>query len=311
MAVAKGCVAAIAALQPNKQHTMTNIRTASLLAALVALPTLSFAGTTEKKTAPAPVPEKLNESAITGDIGLNVVSTYYSRGMVQPGAPGFSAKHSAQFQPYADVFLKAYEGDGFLNKVVFTMGLWNNMTNPAATKTRSTTKFWEEADFMPGVALTFGKVTLTETYLWFESPNDSFGQFGGLNSKLAYDDGDLLGAFALHPSITWLNEGMGKAGNGPKKGDYLELAVAPGYALGPVAFTLPLTLGTGQNGFYAKNGYAYFSAGLNVAYTLPVSKTYGTWTATAGLTYYNTDKKTTLNPSADDLVVSGGFGVAF
>jgi len=274
------------------------------VAAVVALPTLSWAGTeTKSKTTAAPAPAKLQESAISGDIGLNVVTAYYSRGIIQ-------TNHSASFQPYADFNFKAYEGDGFLNKAVISLGIWESYSNQKLDHA-SSTKNWYESDFTPGIALTFGKVTLTETYLMYFSPNDSFKDFGGLNSKLSYDDSDLLGALALHPSVTYLKELDGKAGSGPSKGDYWELAVAPGIAAGPVALTFPVTLGFGSSHFYAKDGYGYVSAGLNAAYTLPVSKSYGTWTVNLGGTYYNINK-TSLGGNADnDVVGTAGIAVAF
>jgi len=279
------------------------------VAAVVALPTLSWAGTEtqSKSKATAPAPEKLQESAISGDIGLNVVTAYYSRGIIQNN-------HSASFQPYADFNFKAFEGDGFLNKAVFSVGVWESYTNPKTFPgSTSSTKSWYESDFAPAVALTFGKVTLTETYYMYASPNDSFKDFQGLNSKLSYDDSDLLGALALHPSVSYLKELDGKAGNPANgtKGDYWEVAVAPGVSAGAVALTFPVTLGLGSRHFYAKDGYGYVSVGANLAYTLPVSKSYGTWTANIGGTYYNTSKSATGNKQNDDVVGTAGIAVAF
>ncbi len=296
---------------------MTNKSVAQIcaIAAVVALPTLSWAGTSAKDAQgvkAAPAPQKLQESAITGDIGVNVVTSYYSRGIIQNN-------HSASYQPYADIFLKTYEGDGLLNKVVLNASIWDSFSNPAtwpknyatATKAAPTTKSWYESDFTPGIALTFGKVTLTETYLFYFSPNDQFDTFEGLNSKLAYDDSDLLGAFALHPSVTYLKELVGNGGTNSRKGGYWEAAVAPGFSAGPVAVTVPITAGFGTSKFYDKDGYGYLSAGLNLAYTLPVSKSYGTWTANVGGTYYNINRSAAGGTMSNDVVGSAGIAVAF
>jgi hypothetical protein len=69
----------------------------------------------------------------------------------------------------------------------------------------------------------------------------------------------------------------------------------------------------GTESYYQKNGYAFTSVGLNVAYTLPVSKSYGTWTANAGATYYTLDSKVVGNGTSAnrDVVAQGGLGVAF
>lgn len=280
------------------------------------MPSLSWAGTTTKSVASkAPAPEKLNESFITGDIGLNVVSSYYFHGVME-------ANHSPSFQPYADIFLKAYEGDGFLNKVVFGIGVWESYNTDAKYGRTGKNSAWFEHDVTPSVALSFGKVTITETYQFFSSPNDRFVDSQALNSKLSFDDADLLGAFALHPSVSLTHELDGKqvidgalpgnAGFAAKHGNYWEAAVAPSYSAGPVTLTLPLVLGFGSQNYYQRNGYGFFSAGLNVAYTLPISKSYGTWTANAGATYYTIDNNVVGNNNANrDVVAQGGLGVAF
>jgi len=301
------------------KHTVAQL---CAIAAVISLPTLSFAGTTAKGDAgscKSCSANKVAESAITGDLGVNVVTSYYSRGILQ------ATNRSANFQPYLDLSLKAYEGDGFLNKAVFGLGLWGNLTSSNFTKSPRQGGFiqaagtnnssWTETDVTPSVALTFGKLTLTESYLFLNFPNANAGADAqGLSSKLSYDDSDLLGAFALHPSVTHTLELDGKVGINAsgEKGSYWEVAVAPSSPVGPVTVTLPITLGFGSNGFYKADGYAYLAAGVNVSYQLPVAKSYGTWTANAGATYYNTSNKATGNENGNnDVVGSLGLGVAF
>jgi len=303
---------------------MTNKSVAQIcaLAAVVAFPTLSWAGTESKSTksvTAATAPQKLEESAISGDIGLNVVTSYYYHGVVQQN-------HSASFQPYADIFFKAYEGDGFLNKATINIGIWNSLTNPATSTSPSGNKNWKnpkswaESDFTPGVSLTFGKVTLTESYQFMFFPNNSTLETSeSLISKLAFDDSDLLGAFALHPSISHQHEVSGKAANGDagRHGDYWEAAVAPSVSAGPVTVTFPVNVGFGTSKYYQKDGYGYLSAGVNLGYTIPMPKQYGVWTATIGGTYYNFNKSavgpnTNVGSSAaNDVVGNIGLGVAF
>jgi len=280
------------------------------VAAVLALPSLSWAGTdtkAKKAKAPAPAPEKVLESAITGDIGLNVVTSYYYHGAIQQN-------HSASFQPYADINFKAFEGDGFLNKATVNFGIWNSLTNPATNKAWSGPKSWVESDFTPGVSLTFGKVTLTESFQFMFFPNNSVPETSeSIVSKLAFDDSDLLGALALHPSITHQHEVSGKAANGPvdRKGDYWEVAVAPSIAAGPVTVTAPITVGFGSSKYYLEDGYAYFSAGVNLGYALPLSKQFGVWTLNLGGTYYNLNKSAVGGNADNDVVGNIGLGVAF
>jgi len=301
---------------------MTNKSVAQIcaIAAVVIMPSLSWAGTTSKTVAPkttAPAPEKLNESFITGDLGLNVVSAYYFHGVLQNN-------HKPSLQPYADIFLKAYEGDGALNKVVFGLGVWESYTDAGTVGANGLTykkhspnnSAWFEHDVTPSVAFSFGKVTITETYQFFSSPNNQFDDSQALNSKLSFDDADLLGAFALHPSVSLTHEIQGKQANStsPKHGNYWEASVAPSYSAGPVTVTVPLVMGFGTQSYYLKNGYAFTSVGVNLAYTLPVSKSYGTWTANAGATYYTLDNNVVSNGRNNanrDVVAQGGLGVAF
>src|SRR3954468_20291503 len=87
-----------------------------LTASLVALPTLSFAG--KELIAPKDkVPlETVKESCITGDLGINVVSQYTSRGLI-------FENQGAILEPYADLYFRLYQGEGFVNKVSVNLGV--------------------------------------------------------------------------------------------------------------------------------------------------------------------------------------------
>ncbi len=287
---------------------MTNKSVAQIcaFAAVVALPTLSWAGTASK---PAPAPQKLSESVISGDIGVSVVTAYYYRGVM-------TANHSYSVQPSANLNIKAIQGDDFSATV--NLGIWSSHSKPGAAQGAKNPQNWTEFDFTPGVTLTFGKISISESLHFYDYPNGLTSEsFEGLNSKISFDDSDLLGALALHPSLTHMKELSGKAAlavsaNGAETGgNYWEAAVAPGASVGPVTVTVPLTVGFGSGKFYNKNGYAYFAAGLNLGYALPMPSNYGKWVATAGATYYNTDKEVTGNKQENDLVGSLGLGVAF
>jgi len=230
-----------------------------------------------------------------------------------------TANHSYSVQPSANLNIKAIQGDDFSATV--NLGIWSSHSKPGAAVTRHPEN-WTEFDFTPGVTLTFGKISISESLHFYDYPNTGNESFEGLNSKISFDDSDLLGALALHPSLTHMKELSGKAAvllldskgaktGAEKGGNYWEAAVAPGASVGPVTVTVPLTVGFGSGKFYQKDGYAYFAAGLNLGYALPMPSNYGKWVATAGATYYNTDKEVTGNKQENDLVGSLGLGVAF
>jgi len=269
--------------------THSYLKSTLALATLIALPTLSWAGTTTKAPAAATPVEKINSSAITGDIGLSVYSVMYSRGSIL-------AKQEPTILPYVDLFATAYEGDGFINKAVISLNITEYYSH-TKTVTKVSNNSWYENDFVPGIALTSGKFTLSESLHIYTTPNDNTAQtFMGLNTSVSYDDGDLLGALALHPSVTYMQRTN-------SHGQYFEGGVAPGISSGPLAVGFPLTIGIGEDNFYGpKDGFAYFSAGVKLTYTLPVPKTYGAWSANVGATYYSKDVAVTEQGGFKDKV---------
>lgn len=346
-----------------------------LTAGILTLPVASYAGKEMKET--KEVIEKCKESCITGDIGVNVVSQYISRGVILENQGGI-------VQPYADLYFKLYEGEGFLNKVSLNLGIWNSFheyktdaglysgTHVTTTRTvkkddidgvrtidegvstqkASSTRGWYEFDFTAGVSFTFAKnFTFTPSYYTFLSPNDGFSTFQGLNLKLAYDTTDLLG-FNLAPYGQVLFELENKAGTGSDEGIYYEVGIAPSVPVGPITVSFPITAGFGSNDFYgsahqktnsvtvddpvdgqiettetttyiSNESFGFFSAGVNLAYNLGfIPECYGTWTVTAGYTYYylgdgtadfNTEVRggTVRDYEENEHVFSGGLMVAF
>ena len=300
-----------------------------LTAVILSSPAISFAGTPSKEM--KAVVEKCKESCITGDLGINVVSQYASRAV-------FFENQGGIIQPYADLYFKLYDGEGFLNKVSLNLGIWNSFhsrktdAGVASGAGSSSTRSWYEFDFTAGVSFTFAKnFTFTPSYFTFLSPNDGFSTFQGLNLALAYDTTDLIG-FNLAPKVQVLFELENKAGTGADEGVYYEVGIAPSFPVGPVTVTVPITAGFGSNDFYGSldsNGdiqneaFGYVSAGVSVSYALAfIPECYGKWTASAGYTYYylgdgtsdfNTQERggSVRDYSEHEHVFSGGLSLAF
>jgi len=280
------------------------------------LPGSLYAGT--DTTAPSKaVVDTTTKTAITGDLGVNFVSEYITRGAPQE-IKGVIA------QPYADLYFSLYEGEGFVNKVSLNLGIWGSLHSAKTLAIPgSTSAGWYEFDYTPGVAITFAKnFTLTASYFEFDSPNDAFKASRNLNFNLAYNDADLLGAFALHPHVTYLRELENKATNGPlgTEGNYYEAGVAPALpAYGPVTISFPLTVGFGTNHFYyANHAFGYASGGVNASVALNfIPAKFGTWALNASATYYRLPSQNAWvyspsNPIDKDRVVfSGGIGATF
>lgn len=281
----------------------------ALIAAMLAIPAVSFAGTGAPAKESKAVIEKAKESCISGDIGIDVYSQYVFHGLVLEN-------QGAILQPYADFSFKLYEGDGFINQLALNLGIWNSFhsNHPVTSSTRN----WYEFDFLAGFAVTFAKnFTFAPTYVAYTSPGDYFSTAHVLQLRLGYNDGDLLGKFALNPYVMAEIELDGKAGNGTDEGVYYELGLSPGTTLGPIAVSFPLKVGFGSNDYYAGNaGYGFFSGGVALAYEIPMPECLGKWTASANATYYHFgdagDDATNVKNSDDHaFVFGGGVKVAF
>jgi hypothetical protein len=253
-----------------------------------------------KAVAPAPAAAP-TPSLITGDFGVTILNQYNSRGfdVVDRGV---------QSQPYADLYFDAYEGDGFLTSIKPTIGLWSNIESQVpssagglgAVGLNTSTKYWEEFDWTPGVAFVFAKKwTLTETYLEFDGPNGVQQKTArSLNSTIAFDDSNLIdksGNFSFQPHFTFLTGLGGQSGAGLSRyGNYFEIGISPTYTIlkkfdYPLTLGLPVTVGLGDDRFYGPNKvYGYSSVALTVATPLAfIPAGFGSWTGTASVKYLN------------------------
>ena len=303
-----------------------------LVAGIFTIPALAQAGTADEGKAAKSVVEQTKESCITGDLGINVVSQYILRGVIYEN-------QGAIIQPYADLYFKMYEGEGFLNKVTLNLGIWNSFHSRKTDaglvngSGNSSTRSWYEFDFTAGVSFTFAKnFTLTPSYFAYLSPNDGFATFHGINMKLAYDTTDLIG-FNLAPSVQVLWEAENKTGSGADEGFYYEVALAPSFPVGPVTLSFPVVAGFVSNDFYGSlnestgeidnESFGFVSGGVNVAYNLAfIPECYGTWTVNANATYYylgegtrdyNTRERggAVRDHNEHEFVFGGGLMVAF
>jgi hypothetical protein len=270
------------------------------LCGFAAVPMTAKAGTDETASGKESkaVVEEAKKSYISGDLGVQFVTTYYSRGILQgpQGKRGFDA------QPYLDLYFQLYAGTGFVDKITLNLGLWTNLaSDPKVVRFGSHNGSWTEFDWMPGVSFVFAKnFTLTVSYFEFDYPSTNSSPQRSINTSLSYDDTDLLGTFALHPHFTFLQELTGDAfGNGhvglgldgSNKGQYYEVGIAPAFTFmkdskyAPT-LTIPVTGGFGSGGFYG-TGFGYASAGLTVSVPLAfIPSGFGSWTANFGGTYY-------------------------
>ncbi len=324
-----------------KKHYLT-IATAAMLGlsglstALAGTETAAPGKESKAVTPPCPV------SYITGDFGVTFVSEYLTRGLVQEDK-GVIA------EPYLDLYIKLYSGDPNswgINSVSGQLSFWADVASnsghfgngpiagqPLLHKPGNTVPDWYEFDWDPGISVTFAqKFTLLTQYFEFDSPAGGFNTARSLDANLTYDDSGFMGPWSLHPHVTVLYE-FGAPGSAGLKTHawYEEFGIAPSYTFlpkstYPITLALPATVGlSGQGGFYDyqqsptvnhADWFGYFAVGPTISVPLAfIPSGFGSWTLTAGYTYYRLSDSVRLATSpgyeSNRNVWSGALGCTF
>ena len=185
---------------------------------------------------PAPV------VVVTG--ALDVTNQYNFRGIRQ-NTEGVS------IQPYVDFGFVPYKGDGGLKAVGLNVGSWNAFNSQINEADFDTSNKWYESDFYATLGFGFSKASLGMTYTSYTSPADLFAHVKELAFKLAADDSSVLGKGALKPyALLAFELDDNQADAGAKKGKYLELGVAPGYAGSKASLAVPVKVGLSAGDYY-------------------------------------------------------------
>jgi hypothetical protein len=165
-----------------------------------------------------------NKGRISLSAGVDFSHAYYFRGILQ-------TDKSFVAQPYGDVTFNLYEGENGLNSVGATVGIWNSFHSRNLGDVDDPTA-WYEADLYGGFTVGFlDNWEAGVTYTAYISPNNAFSTVQEISFGFSFDDSDLLGAFALSPSLVLAAELSGQADGGSDKGVYLQLGVEPGLTL--------------------------------------------------------------------------------
>ncbi|MEQ1850150.1 MAG: hypothetical protein ABMA01_01025 [Chthoniobacteraceae bacterium] len=280
-----------------KAHTIT---TFAALAAACLAGTSAYAGTPVKPG--KPVKEVMQESCITGDIGIDVTSNYISKGVVWEN-------QGLILLPYANLHFRVAQNVGPIDSVTVDLGIQSVYTdNRTNALPFGTTGNWLEFNFTAGVTLAIDKLSVSPYFKVYQSPSDVFLNTYTTGVRLAYDDTDLLGDFALHPYALVELQLQGSRGNnfnvfaGPGtfhgRGQYYEVGITPAHSYGDLTLSLPIKGGFGTGGFYLGNrGFGFFSVGIDAEYALNfVPECLGKWSVHSGVTYVRLGGTNTLIP---------------
>ena len=222
-------------------------------------------------------------------------------------------------QPNLELFAEFYTGDGFITSASLRLNVFNSFQfhNSGRSNMAEPKQTWYEFELMSGIQLVLAKeFTFTVSYRRFESPNGAYGPANGIELILAYDDSRLLGAFALNPRVLWITP----LDHPSEDGNYFEAAVEPGLTLAeksryPVAISVPLTVGIGDNHHYFGKRFGFASAGISVSVPLAfLPEAYGKWSVSGTATYYRLGSTTAAisnDGERNQMVFSGALGIEF
>ena len=263
---------------------------ASAVVSPAALPALSASVVSDdgQATAPAPTPAQAAAPApappppkpLTLTAGADFPTAYMFRGIFQEDE-GFI------FQPWVDLGIALYSGEGQLKGVSANVGNWNSIhSGPSGSELYDNA--WYEADFYGSVTFTFGKFKPGALFTSYTSPNNGFNTVHELAAVFAVDDSG--NKVPLSPKVILAFELSGQADAGDNKGTYLELGIRPSIKLGksPATLSIPVKLGLSLSDYYelpeGSDTFGYFDTGFIGGVGLPI-KGKVTWEVHGGVDF--------------------------
>ncbi|MFQ5882976.1 MAG: hypothetical protein ACE5I9_10980 [Candidatus Methylomirabilales bacterium] len=258
-----------------------------------------------------------NKGKISLSAGVDFPTAYFFRGILQEDEDFIA-------QPYLETTINLYEASEALNSVSATLGIWNSFhAGPTGgSGTNNDPRIWYEADLYGG--LTFGLFEDWEagvTYTAYTSPNGAFTTVQEIAFSLSFDDSDLLGAFALSPTVLVAIEIDEQADGGTDEGVYLELGIEPGFTVieskdYPVSLAFPVTLGLSLDDYYQDSSgdddtFGYLDAGIVASMPLGfIPADYGSVKVFAGVHFLVLGDNLEAVNTGDDFEAIGTFGIS-
>ncbi len=228
-------------------------------------------------------------SKISGELGLDVSSSYFYRGIHQEDS-------GLILQPSIGLtFNLMSEGKGLVKSLDLNAGIWNSIHE---SKTGTAEKHYE-ADYAFGLTANLGdKFEVSVGYTQLYSPSNAFSTVEEISVSATLICQELCGGklSAWNPTILASFEVSGTS-FGTSEGTYLELSVSPALpflndfaGLKGLTATMPIAVGFGLDDYYRTAAQGDESLGFvdaGVDFELPLNNLlpagYGDWTLTAGV----------------------------
>jgi hypothetical protein len=246
--------------------------------------------------------------------GTDITTAYFFRGILQE-RDGFI------IQPYAELGVNLYKGEGPLSGLSLFGGFWNSIHQEATGASATELDVLYEQDWYGGLQLGLldNRVTTRAFYIAYTSPNDAFATVQEVDLSAALDDSEWLGAFAMKPTILFGFETENTA-FGTERGQYMELGVSPGFNIidsdtVPVTLSFPNKVGVSLDDYYEvtddnEDFFGYYSGGIKLSVPLAfIPEDYGAWSASGGVQFLVLGRNTgDLND--EDFWTVGTWGVS-
>lgn len=235
--------------------------------------------------------------ALTGLVEIAVADKYIYNGyVIQDEGP--------IVQPYLELAEEFYTGSGLVTGASATFSFFTSLQSrdDGMPNTAPPGRWLYEMQIRAGLEVELAKqLTISLSYLRYESPIDAYQGSNALELTLTWDDNDIPGWFALRPHVTWLGALPLGWNAGEGDGNYFEVGVAPSTTLAspsryPITFTFPINVGFGDDTYYPGDAFGY--ASISIAASVPLAflpEDFGAWKFAATATYYH------LGPAAADL----------
>ena len=199
----------------------------------------------------------------------------------------------AIIQPEFEVLARFYSGEGILTKASLRLYVFSSFQTHESRdeKTDAMIHAWYEVQVETGIVLELAKhFTFSASYVRFESPNYAFIASNAAEFILSVDDSEWLGAYALHPHVSWFRPFPG-GWQSSDEGSYFEFGIEPERSFGkserPVTVSFPIAVGLGQKRYYLGEHFGFFSAGVAVSVPLAFIPTnWGDWNLGLSGAYY-------------------------
>mgnify|MGYP000119511438 CR=1 FL=1 len=182
------------------------------------------------------------------------------------------------------------------------VNLWANVTD----EDYSRVNYFDELDVTAGFEIARGDFKLAFEYIYYTSPGDNFDDVHEVGAVLGY-------SHFLNPHVSVYQEL--KNGGDKDEGTYLEVGIAPEYAINDkFGLTFPVTFGSSLNDYYFDNDgsstfLGYGAAGVVAKYTLDEN-----WSVSVGGEYQHAfadSVEASNDGDENNLVFSVGVGFSY